>query len=245
MDASNKVTTRCSPCNAKVRRQRLVAARARRMRGQAGFTLMEVLVSVVVFAISVVGLVALESRAIESQKAAREIRAGQRIAQQVMAEVMSRGFLELATQDFEGVADPAFPYDDQGIDADDRMRALGLPPADVDPTDEAALTAAGHTSVSQGHYIVIREVDWIFAPGAVPPIPLVTAADLGMVNGLSIDVVVMWLDYANPTYPPPDGLQTADLTPEMIDPLDPLFRPYVNYVQLRNIRANDAVLDPS
>ena len=45
-----------------------------RLRVQAGFTLMEVLVALAVFAISVVGLVALEARSIESQRASREIR---------------------------------------------------------------------------------------------------------------------------------------------------------------------------
>ena len=214
-------------------------------RAQAGFTLMEVLVSLVIFAVSVVGLVALESRAIESQKAAREIREGERIAQEVMADLMSRGYLGLITEDFAGTPNPTFPYDDQGVAAVDRLRALGLPPADVDPDDSVAMAAAGHTSVTAGQYIVFRTVDWLVTPGEEPANPPVLGTDEGLINGLSFDVVVLWLDYANPTYPPPAGIATTDLIPEMIDPADAAFRPYVGYVRLRTVRANDAIMEAS
>lgn len=209
---------------------------------QAGFTLMEVLVALVVFAISVVGLVALESRAIESQKAARELREGERIAQEVMASLSSRGFLELIEQDFQGAANPPFPYSDQAIPAVDRLRSAGLPPADVDPGNPAAMTAAGHVSATEGQYIVFRTVDWVTDFNNPPSNPPTLGLDEGLINGLSLDVVVMWLDYSNPTYPPPAGLSTTDLLPGMTDPSDPTFRPYVAYVRLRNIRTNDAVL---
>ncbi len=219
------------------------AALASRRRRQAGFTLMEVLVALVVFAISVVGLVALESRSIESQKAARELREGERIAQEVMSDLNARGFMQLIEMDFQGVANPTFPYDDQAVAAVDRLRALGLPPADVDQTDEAALAAAGHTSVTQGQYIVFRTVDMVTDPTDEPSNPPVLGTDEGRINALTFDVAVLWLDYSNPTYPPPTGLETTDLVPEMTDPTDPEFRPYVSYVRLRNVRTNDAILD--
>jgi len=214
----------------------------RSRRSQAGFTLMEVLTALVVFAISVVGLVALESRAIESQKAARELREGERIAQEVMADLMSRGFMGLVQADFTGGLNPAFPYDDRVVPAADRLRSLGLPPVDIDPTDAAALAAGGHTSITEGQYIVFRSVDWVTNTADEPPNPPVLGTDEGRINGLTFDVVVLWLDYSNPSYPPPDGLLVTDLLPEMVVSTDPTFRPYIGYVQLRNVRANDAVL---
>jgi type II secretory pathway pseudopilin PulG len=203
---------------------------------------MEVLVAVVVFAISVVGLVALESRSIETQKSARELRAAERIAQEVMSDLMSRGFMQLIAQDFTGAPPSSFPYDDSLTAPALRLRALGLPPADVDPTDQAALAAAGHTSVTQGQYIVFRTVDFVSNPADPPSNPPLIGADEGRVSGLTFDVVVIWLDYSNPTFPPPEGLQTTELIPDMTDPLSPEFRPYVSYVRLRNVRTNDAVL---
>ena len=91
-------------------------ALGRAVAAQRGFTLMEVLVALVVFAISVVGLVALESRSIDSQRAAAQLREAERIAQQEMAALTSRGFLELIARDFAGNDNPAFPYDDSGVD---------------------------------------------------------------------------------------------------------------------------------
>lgn len=219
------------------------AARLRaRRRGQAGFTLMEVLVALVVFAISVVGLVALESRAIESQKAAREIREGERIAQEAMAELMSRGFVELVDQDFQGNPNPTFPYDDSGITPANRLQSLGLPPVDIDPTDTAALAAAGHTSITGGQYIVHRTIDWVTDPTDPPSNPPILGTDEGRIQALTFDVVVLWLDYSNPAYPPPSGISTTDLVPEMTEAGDPEFRPYVGFVRLRNVRSNDAVM---
>ena len=218
---------------------RTLAARRRR---QAGFTLMEVMVALVVFAISVVGLVALESRSIESQKAARELREAERIAQEVMADLMSRGFVQLVERDFQGTPNPGFPYDDSVIAPSDRLRALGLPPADVDQTDPDALLAAGHNAATQGQYIVFRGVDWVTDPSDPPSNPPVLGTDEGRIHGLTFDVLVMWLDYSNPTYPPPDGIATTDLVPAMVDPADAEFRPYVGYVRLRNVRTSDAVI---
>ena len=45
---------------------------------QSGFTLVEVLVAIVVFAIAIVGLVAIEGRSIEAQRASAYLREGER-----------------------------------------------------------------------------------------------------------------------------------------------------------------------
>jgi len=211
-----------------------------RARAQAGFTLMEVLVALAVFAISVVGLVALESRSIESQRASRELREGERIAQEAMAELRSRGFLQLLQQDFTGSPSPTFPYDDQLVPAAQRQRDMSRPPADI-PADEEVVGSV------RGSFLVYRRVNLVSnptAPPANPPNtdPLDPSNEIPLVDALELDVVVMWIDHTNPAYPPPQDLQVTDLVPAMTDPEDPEFRPYVGHVRLRTVRVNDVVV---
>jgi prepilin-type N-terminal cleavage/methylation domain-containing protein len=212
----------------------------RRRRGQAGFTLMEVLVALAIFAISVVGLVALESRAIESQRASRELREAERIAQEAMADLRSRGFMQLLSQDFAGGFNPSFPYDDQLVAPAERQRDMSRPPADIPATDEVVGSV-------RGSFIVYRRVDWVTTPGAAPSNPpnvdiLSPANDIALVDALELDVVVMWIDHTNPAYPPPAELEITALVPAMTDPEDPEFRPYVGSVRLRTVRVNDVVV---
>lgn len=213
---------------------------ARRRRAQAGFTLMEVLVALAVFAISVVGLVALESRSMESQRASREIREGERIAQEAMADLRSQGFLQLLQQDFTGGLNPAFPYDDQLVPAAQRQRDMSRPPADI-PASEDVVGSV------RGSFIVFRRVDWVTTPGSVPANPpnvdvLDPANEIGMVDALELQVVVLWIDNTNPAYPAPAELRVTDLVPAMTDPEDPEFRPYVGNVRLRTVRVNDVLV---
>ena len=215
----------------------LARRRATRRRAQAGFTLMETLVALAVFAISVVGLVALESRSIESQRAARDIRDAERIAQDAMAELESQGFLQLIAQDFQGNPNPAFPYDDSGVAPTDRLRDQSRPPADIADTQDVIGSV-------RGSYIVFRSVDMVFDPAQPPGNPPILGTDDALVTGLVLDVVVLWVDGSNPAYPAPDGLPVTALVPEMTDPGDAEFRPYVGSVRLRHVRANDAVLQP-
>jgi prepilin-type N-terminal cleavage/methylation domain-containing protein len=227
------------------RRRVLTPARLRvltpaRHRVQAGFTLMEVLVALAVFAISVVGLVALESRSIESQRASREIREAERIAQEVMADLQGRGFLQLLQQDFAGGFNPSFPYDDQLVAPNLRQRDMSRPPADIPPGEDVVGSV-------RNSFVVFRGVDWVTTPGSVPGNPPIVDAldpdnEIGFVNALELDVVVMWIDHTNPAYPPPDDLSVTDLVPRMTDPEDPEFRPYVGNVRLRTIRVNDVAL---
>jgi prepilin-type N-terminal cleavage/methylation domain-containing protein len=213
----------------------MTAGRARRRRAQAGFTLMEVLVALLVFAISVVGLVALESRGIESQRAGALIRDGERVAQDAMAELMSRGFVDLLATDFEGTAGPTIPYDDSGVDPTLRLRDFRRPPADQPATD-SPLGALRNT------YIVVRAVDWVVDSDDPPSNPPVLGEEEPRIGALVLDVLVMWLDDTNPTLPPPADLAVTDLVPNMVDPTDPDYRPYVGHVRLRTVRSNDAYI---
>lgn len=215
------------------------SSRARSRRRQAGFTLMEVLVALAVFAISVVGLVALEARSIESQRASREIREGERIAQEVMADLRSQGFLQLLQQDFQGGFNPSFPYDDRLVDPTLRQRDMSRPPADIPPDEDVVGSV-------RNSFVVVRRVDWVTTPGSVPSNPPNVdlddpANEIAQVNALELDVVVLWIDHTNPGYPPPEDLAVTDLVPEMTDPQDPEFRPYVGNVRLRTVRVNDVV----
>ncbi len=209
-----------------------------RLARQRGFTLMEVLVALVVFAISVVGLVALESRSIDSQRAAAELREAERIAQQEMAALTSRGFLELIARDFAGNDNPAFPYDDDAVDPGLRQRDYHRPPADIDNAD----TVVGEV---RGQYLVSRRVDWIVNPLNQPTANPPPTEEWVLVTGVEIEVTILWIDNTNPAFPPPAGMRTIDLTPAMVDPADPGFSPYVGHVQLRTVRVNDAVLPPA
>lgn len=212
----------------------------RRRRAQAGFTLMEVLVALAVFAISVVGLVALEARSIEAQRASREIRQAERLAQESMAELSSRGFVQLLQQDLVGAPNPTFPYDDQLVDTAQRVRDMSRPPADVPATENVVGSV-------RNSFIVYRRVDWVVnplnAPSSNPPNTDLDDAtnDIGLINALELEVLVMWIDQTNPAYPPPEDLLVVDLLPEMVDPDDPNFRPYVGHVQLRTVRVNNAL----
>jgi prepilin-type N-terminal cleavage/methylation domain-containing protein len=205
-------------------------------RRQAGFTLMEVLVAIVIFAISVVGLVAMEARSAEAQRASSLLREGERVAQDTMAELTSRGFVQLLSYDFEGALGPSIPYNDTPIDPLTRLRDFRRPPADI---PDATVVPAS----IRGAFIVWRQVDWITdianPPSANPPD---LAVDIPRINALVVDVTVMWIDDSNPTMPPPAGLTVDQLTPDMVDPASVTFAPYVGAVQLRTVRSNDAIV---
>lgn len=187
---------------------------------------MEVLVALVVFAVSVVGLVALESRSLEAQRAASALREGERVAQEAMSDLLATGYMGLVNVDFGGNLGPAFPYDDYGDGAIDmalRLRDFRRPPADL-PVDDFVIG-----SVSE-KYLVFRRVDAIPDPNnaAIP-------------SALSLQVTVLWIDDSVASFPPPAGFTTEDLTLADIDTSDAAsFRPYVSSVQLRRIRVNDA-----
>lgn len=197
-----------------------------RDRSQRGFTLMEVLVALVVFAVSVVGLVALESRSLEAQRAAADMREAERIAQDAMAELLSTSYMGLVNFDFAGNLAPAFPYRDHGengLDPSLRLRDFRRPPADL-PANERVVGSI------TGKFLVFREVDSVIDPNnaAIP-------------SALVLQVSVLWIDDSNSGFPPPAGFTTDELTLADIDTTNAAnFRPYVGSVQLRRVRVNDA-----
>ncbi len=183
----------------------------------------EVLVSLIVFVIAVVGIVALQARGIEAQRAAEEMREGERVAQRVMNDLHSEGFHQLAMRSFVDpqAASASLPYSDTAA-----TRQLfdfrGVPNADGTATP-------GQRS---DFYAVWR---------TVRPIPFTqnTPVDVNQLTGVELEVLVMWVDYSNSAFPPPANVTTAGLVPANAVPGDPAFMPYVQSVRLRTVRMND------
>jgi hypothetical protein len=193
---------------------------------------MEILITLVVFSISIVGLVAMQSRSIEAERAANEIRNAQRIAEEEMAELSSRGFNDLVNFDFLGVQpDPAssITYDDWAVPATDRIRDFRRPPVDAAQSFDV-------TGSVRNTFVVFRRITFVCDPN--PAFPCV-AGDPTTVLGLNFEVVVLWIDTTNPSFPPPPGLTVGTLDPSMINPTDPNFQPFVGHVELYTYRAND------
>ena len=195
-------------------------------QAEAGFTLMETLIALVVFAIAVVGLVAMESRSLEAQRASNELRAAERIAQEEMAELMTRGIGDLVEFHFDGTAAPNFPYDDTGLDAADRVRSYRRPPADIPSTTSVVGSVPDQ-------FLVIRRVDKLPDDGTQP------LGNPDDVQALVFTVSVLWLDTTNPSLPPPATATVTGLDETDIDPAAADYKPYVGSLVLRTVRAND------
>lgn len=191
---------------------------AQRRAGEAGFTMAEVMVALIVFIVAVVGLVAMESRGIEAQRASMETREGERLAQEVMAELQATSFDELVEYDFAGGQNPPLPYDDVALDTWE-LRDYGAVPN---------ATGERGPGMRVDFYWVGRRVDrWPENAAGAP-------------HALQLEVTVLWIDATNPAYPPPADVDVDDLVPANLDPADPEYRPWVRGVQLRTVRVNDA-----
>lgn len=178
----------------------------------------EVLVALIVFIVAVVGLVAMENRGIEAQRSSMETREGERIAQEVMAELLATSFNELVAYDFSGAQNPALPYDDVDLGTFE-LRGYGEVP---NATDERP------PGLRADFYWVGRRIDRWPENGAGDP------------DAIQIEVTVLWIDSTNPAFPPPSDVDVDDLTPANLDPASPDYQPWVRGVQLRTVRINDS-----
>lgn len=178
----------------------------------------EVMVALIVFIVAVVGLVAMEKRGIEAQRASMETREGERLAQEVMAELMATNFSELVEFDFDGNPTPALPYDDLTLGTWE-MRDYGEVPN---------ATGERPPGLRTDFFWVGREIDRWPTNGVGTP------------EAVQLEVTVLWIDFTNPAFPPPADIDTEDLTPDNLDPASPDYLPWVRGVQLRTVRVQDS-----
>jgi len=160
--------------------------------GQRGFTLAEIMISMIVFMIAMVGLVALENRAIDAQRASMEIREAERIAQRVMSEMQTTGFDGLVVQDFADNLNPEFPYDDENLDTY-RLIDYGGVPADRDSGGDDPSVPG----IRPQFFWVGRSIERFPTSDPQP------GGDPELVDALQLRVDVLWIDFSNPQFPPP------------------------------------------
>lgn len=204
-----------------------VPRRVRRSSKERGFTLAEVLLSIIVFTISVVGVVSVQRATLASQENAMQLREAQRVAQGEIENFKAVGFNDWILADFFGSPNPIFPYDDLQMV---RMASYRAAPMDVNPNDAGA-DARLPPGMRRDFFRVIRRVSAVPSTEQPAGDPLVAAA-------LQFDVWVLWLDH-NPAFPPPPEARVETLLPENIVSNSGLFRPYVRGVHMSTVRAND------
>ena len=207
----------------KVRDPRVIATLRKRKAREGGFTLAEIMVSMIVFVIALVGLVAMESRAVEAQRASMEIREAERIAQEVMSEMQATSFDGLVEQGFDGVADPVFPYSDLAMNSHQLRDYRGVP---ADASGDVPGTR-------NDFYWVGRTIERFPNDGDQP------LGDPALVDALQLRVDVLWIDASNPQFPPPANVTPDDLEPNNIDPSSGDFLPWVRGITLTTVRIND------
>ncbi|MEE9386648.1 MAG: hypothetical protein V3V08_24805 [Nannocystaceae bacterium] len=192
-------------------------------RHEAGFTMAEVIVSLIVFIVAVVGVVAMQSRGIEAQRAAMELREAERVAQRAMADIMATGFNELVEQDFSGAADPTLPYSDHALGTESVV-------------DFRAVPADGENVKRPGSR---PQFYWVGRAVTQIPADAVPGGDASAVDALALDVLVMWVDTTSPALPPQENIAVTALVPDNIEAGTADFKPWVSHVQLRTVRVND------
>jgi hypothetical protein len=178
----------------------------------------EVMIALIVFIVAVVGLVAMEARGVEAQRASMETREGERLAQEVMSELQATGYDELVLFDFAGGQNPALPYSDVDLGTQ-QMRHYGAVPNS---------TGERPPGMRADFFWVGRRIDRWPANGINTP------------DALQLEVTVLWIDSTNPAFPPPADIDVDDLIPANLDPASPSFQPWVRGIQLRTVRVNDA-----
>ena len=196
--------------------------------GERGFTLAEIMISMIVFVIALVGLVAMESRAVEAQRASVEIREAERIAQEAMSELQASSFNGLIERGFDGVDDPVFPYDDLSMDTYVLRDYRGVP---ADASGDVPGTR-------HDFYWVGRTIERFPLTNPQP------VGDSTLVDALQLRVDVLWIDASNPQFPPPANVTPDDLEPNNIDPSSGDFLPWVRGITLTTVRINDGAAAP-
>lgn len=188
-----------------------------------GFTLIEVMMSLAVFVVGLSGIIAMQTKSLETRAAAKYVQEGERLAQRLMSDARASGFSDLVSKNSNGT--PAgLPHlnDDLGL------FGFGERPWDKLDDDEDAL-------VKEGFYHAVREVHQVMLDGSVA-----AGSSVSLTDAVRIDVYVLWIDDANSAYPPPADLEVSDLGPTHIQAGHADYAPWVQGVHLTTVRLNDS-----
>lgn len=179
--------------------------------------------ALVVFVVAVAGMTAMQSRGIEAQRAAMEIREAERVGQQVMSNLQSRGFGELVTTNFaDAAATP--PYTDT-------IGTRLLVDMSAAPVDDANNVV--RPGVREQFFAVYRSVE---------PIPAgALAADM---VGVQLVVQVLWVDTTASNNAPPATARANTMTPGQADPSDGAFAEWARSVELRTVVMDNRGVTP-
>ena len=197
----------------------------RTIRREAGFTMAEVMVSLVVFIIAVVGLVATQARGVEAQQAAYEIREAERVGSQVMEDLKATNFVELSSRDFIGNATAYSGTAGLPLYQDTNTTATIANYGDV-PRSDVNDDVPG---LRPGFYKVWRRVY---------PVPS-NAASVTAATGVQLEVIVMWIDVGNSQLNPLGATNIASIDPTYVTPGQANFNPRVRHVTLRTLKLDD------
>lgn len=195
-------------------------------KGQEGFTVAEVLLSIIVFTISVVGIVSMQRAALASEASAAVLRAAQRLGSNQMEELQGRSFNDLVEFDFYGNANPTYPFDDLDLPRTFPYRGA---PVDIDWSG-AGIGDPLPPGMRANNFRVARKISAL--PVDANPV------DAILVQAIQLEVWVLWLDY-QPSTPVPELVTVDQLLPSMNDPVDANYRSYVQGIHLTTVRAND------
>lgn len=190
-------------------------------RSQAGFTLAEIMAALVIFVVSVGGIVAMESRAMEAQAAVRHVKGAERIAQRLMSEAMATGFDDLVSTDALGNVSPLPHFDDLGL--------VDFRPVPADLSDDE-ITALPQREFYKIHRRVTQVMFQDSERAGINP---------AMADAIAVEVFVLWLEPAVALALPPEDTSIEDLLPENMLSDSPDYQSWVQGVHLRMVRLND------
>ena len=178
-----------------------------------------------------VGIVSMQRAALASEASAGVLRAAQRLGSNQMEELQGRSFNDLVEFDFYGNSSPTYPFDDL-----DRIRTFPYRGAPVDMDwSTAGVSDPVPPGMRANNFRVVRRVSAIPAD-AIP-------GDTFDVQAIQLEVWVLWLDY-QPSTPIPVLVTVDQLTPNMNDPADSAYQPYVQGIHLTTVRANNGTASP-
>lgn len=178
--------------------------------------------SLAVFVVGLSGIIAMQTKSLETRAAAKYVQEGERLAQRLMSQARGSGFADLVGKDHAGNSG-SLPYENDDLG----LFGYGSRPWDhLDDVNEPVVKA--------GFYHGVRQVHQVMLDGSVA-----AGNSSVLVDAVRIDIYVLWIDDSNTAYPPPANLTVQDLKPTHIQAGHDDYLPAVQGVHLRTVRLND------